>query len=97
MGRGGLVKPIPGGVYRVNESLLRDLRKGVMGEHASNLCGILAYEIAKSVGKKEESFIVDPVVIDELDEIARFSGRPELPRLSIFHALNQEATTLFQF
>ncbi len=91
VGRGGLVKPIPGGVYRVNESLLRDLRKGVMGEHASNLGGILAFEIAKSVGKKGESFIVDPVVVDELDEIARFSGRPELPRLSIFHALNQKA------
>lgn len=91
VGRGGLVKPIPGGVYKVNEALLRDLRQGVMGEHASNLGGILAFEIAKSAGKQEKSYIVDPVVVDELDEIARYSGRPELPRLSIFHALNQKA------
>jgi butyrate kinase len=91
VGRGGLVKPIPGGVYKVNEALLRDLRKGVMGEHASNLGGILAFEIAKSVGKQAKSFIVDPVVVDELDDIARYSGRPELPRVSIFHALNQKA------
>ncbi len=91
VGRGGLVKPIPGGVYRVNDALLRDLRIGVMGEHASNLGGILAYEIAKSVGKQDNSYIVDPVVVDELDDIARYSGRPELPRISIFHALNQKA------
>lgn len=91
VGRGGLVKPIPGGVYKVNESLLRDLRHGVMGEHASNLGGILAYEIAKSAGKQDKSYIVDPVVVDELDDIARFSGRPEMPRVSIFHALNQKA------
>ncbi|MBX3042435.1 MAG: butyrate kinase [Candidatus Kapabacteria bacterium] len=91
VGRGGLVKPIPGGVYKVNESLLRDLRKGIMGEHASNLGGILAFEIAKSAGKEDKSYIVDPVVVDELDEIARFSGRPEMPRVSIFHALNQKA------
>lgn len=91
VGRGGLVKPIPGGVYKVNESLLRDLRHGVMGEHASNLGGILAFEIAKSAKKYDKSFIVDPVVVDELDDVARYSGRPELPRLSIFHALNQKA------
>lgn len=91
VGRGGLVKPIPGGVYKVNQSLLRDLKQGVMGEHASNLGGILAYEISKSAKKEDKAFIVDPVVVDELDEIARFSGRPEMPRLSIFHALNQKA------
>ncbi len=91
VGRGGLVKPIPGGVYKVNNDLLEDLRKGVMGEHASNLGGIIAFEIAKSLGISENSFIVDPVVVDELDDIARYSGRPELPRLSIFHALNQKA------
>ena len=91
VGRGGLVKPIPGGVYRVNDELLEDLRKGVMGEHASNLGGIIAFEIAKSINIPENSFIVDPVVVDELDDIARYSGRPELPRLSIFHALNQKA------
>ncbi len=91
VGRGGLVKPIPGGVYRVNDALLRDLRVGIMGEHASNLGGILANEIARSAKKQNCSFIVDPVVVDELDDIARYSGRPELPRVSIFHALNQKA------
>jgi butyrate kinase len=91
VGRGGLVKPIPGGVYKVSQALLRDLRQGLMGEHASNLGGIIAYEIAKSSGKQNKAFIVDPVVVDELDEIARFSGRPEIPRVSIFHALNQKA------
>ena len=59
------------------------------GQHASNLGGILAHEIAKEVGIK--SFIVDPVVVDELQDIARISGMPELPRRSIFHALNQKA------
>lgn len=91
IGRGGLLKPIQGGVYRVNEDMLNDLRHGIFGEHASNLGGILAYELAKSVNKENESFIVDPVVVDEMNDIARFSGRPELPRISIFHALNQKA------
>lgn len=91
VGRGGLVKPIPGGVYRTNTALLEDLKRGVLGEHASNLGGILAYELAKTVKKQDKSFIVDPVVVDELDDIARYSGRPELPRVSIFHALNQKA------
>ncbi len=91
VGRGGLIKPIQGGVYRVNSSMLDDLKNCLMGEHASNLGAILAYEIANSVGKEKDAYIVDPVVVDELDEIARFSGRPELPRLSIFHALNQKA------
>ncbi|MDX9790652.1 MAG: butyrate kinase [Candidatus Kapaibacterium sp.] len=91
VGRGGLVKPIPGGVYKVNQALLRDLKTGIMGEHASNLGGILAYEIAKSADRQTNAFIVDPVVVDELDDIARYSGRPELPRVSIFHALNQKA------
>jgi butyrate kinase len=91
VGRGGLLKPIPGGVYKVNAKMIEDLRQAIRGEHASNLGGILAYEIAKSVGKDEESYIVDPVVVDELIELARFSGRPEMPRVSIFHALNQKA------
>ena len=91
VGRGGLLKPIPGGVYRVNEKMIEDLRMALRGEHASNLGGILAYEIAKSVGKSEDAYIVDPVVVDEMEDLARFSGRPELPRVSIFHALNQKA------
>lgn len=91
VGRGGLLKPIPGGVYQVNDAMLVDLRKGILGEHASNLGGVLAREIAKAAGKESESFIVDPVVVDEMDDLARYSGRPELPRVSIFHALNQKA------
>ena len=89
VGRGGLLRPIPGGTYSVNEKMIDDLRKAERGEHASNLGGILAQEIAGQF--KAQAFIVDPVVVDELDEIARFSGMPELPRKSIFHALNQKA------
>ena len=91
VGRGGLLKPIPGGVYRVNDKMLADLKSSPMGEHASNLGGILAYEIAKEAGKDVSSFIADPVVVDELCDMARFSGHPKLPRVSIFHALNQKA------
>ncbi|HOK01374.1 MAG TPA: butyrate kinase [Spirochaetota bacterium] len=90
VGRGGLVKPIAGGVYRVNDLLLRDLNAEIMGSHPSNLGGILAHEISKEIGLKE-SFIVDPPIVDEMDEVARISGMPEITRKSIFHALNQKA------
>ncbi len=89
VGRGGLVKPIPSGTYRVDSALLTDLKQGVQGEHASNLGGILAYELAQEGNKL--AFIVDPVVVDELEDIARISGHPGLPRKSIFHALNQKS------
>ncbi len=89
VGRGGMLKPIPGGTYAVSEELLADLKAGVQGQHASNLGGILAKEIGYSIGVP--SYIVDPVVVDELMPIARYSGVPELPRVSIFHALNQKA------
>lgn len=89
VGRGGLLRPIPSGTYEVNDALLEDLKIGVQGPHASNLGGILAYEIASEVNVR--SFIVDPVVVDELTEVARLSGVPELKRISIFHALNQKA------
>ncbi len=89
VGRGGLLKPIEGGTYAVDERLLEDLRIGVQGQHASNLGGIIAYEIAKPMGIP--SYIVDPVVVDELDDVARVSGHPEISRMSIFHALNQKA------
>ncbi|MEC5422308.1 butyrate kinase [Virgibacillus sp. C22-A2] len=88
-GRGGLLQPIEGGTYEVNDLMLHDLSIGYNGEHASNLGGILAHEIA--FGLNVPAFIVDPVVVDELDEIARFSGVPDIPRKSIFHALNQKA------
>ena len=89
VGRGGMLKPIPGGTYAVSDELLHDLKIGVQGQHASNLGGILAREIGDSIGVP--SFIVDPVVVDELIPIARYSGVPELPRTSVFHALNQKA------
>lgn len=89
VGRGGLLKPIEGGTYNVNEKMIEDLKIGVQGQHASNLGGVIAYEIAKSVNIP--AFIVDPVVVDEMDEIARISGMPEIQRKSIFHALNQKA------
>lgn len=89
VGRGGLLKPIEGGTYAVNEEMLDDIKKAERGEHASNLGAMIADEIAKEIGAK--SFIVDPVVVDELSDVARISGVPELPRTSIFHALNQKA------
>lgn len=89
VGRGGLLKPIPGGTYAVSDALLADLKIGVQGQHASNLGGILAREIGDEIGAP--SYIVDPVVVDELTPVARISGMPELPRRSIFHALNQKA------
>jgi butyrate kinase len=88
VGRGGLLKPIEGGTYEVNDEMIKDLKIGVLGEHASNLGGILAYEIAKEIQSK--AFIVDPVVVDELQDVARISGLKEIERVSIFHALNQK-------
>jgi butyrate kinase len=92
VGRGGLIHPIESGVYRINERMKADLRKGVMGQHASNLGGLIADELAKSIPNCL-AFIADPVVVDELQDVARFSGHPEFERHSIFHALNQKATS----
>lgn len=89
VGRGGLLKPIKGGTYSVNDKMLEDLKVGVLGEHASNLGGILANEIASKLNIP--AFIVDPVVVDEMQDVARVSGMPEIDRKSIFHALNQKA------
>ena len=90
VGRGGLLKPIKSGTYEVNERLKEDLRKGVQGEHASNLGGLIASEIASGI-PGARAFISDPVVVDELSEIARITGLPEAPKRSMFHALNQKA------
>lgn len=89
VGRGGLLRPLSGGTYLIGDAILRDLRVGVSGEHASNLGGIIAYEIGKDF--HIPSYIVDPVVVDELEPVARISGIPEIERKSIFHALNQKA------
>lgn len=90
VGRGGLLRPIQGGTYTINDVMVEDLRVGILGEHASNLGGL----IAKQIGDEVEipSYIVDPVVVDEMEDIARVSGSPDINRKSIFHALNQKAT-----
>lgn len=89
IGRGGLIKPIPSGVYEINDALIHDLKHAVR-LHASNLGGLIAHELAILLpGSK--AYIADPVVVDELDDVARISGSPLLPRVSIFHALNHKA------
>ena len=90
MGRGGLLKPVESGVFAVNQKMVDDLRNCTYGEHASNLGGLIAYDIAKTL-PNAKAYIVNPVVVDEFDELARLSGHPLLPRRSIFHALNQKA------
>lgn len=89
VGRGGMLRPMPGGTYKVTEKMVDDLKIGVQGEHASNLGGL----IAKSIGDIEniESYIVDPVAVDEFEDVARISGIPEIERKSQGHALNIKA------
>lgn len=89
--RGGLLKPIQSGVYNINERMKKDLGDDSLREHASNLGALIADEIAKKIPNCK-SYIADPVVVDELQEVARFSGHPKFKRLSIFHALNHKAT-----
>jgi len=90
VGRGGLVRPLESGVYEVNEKLISDLKSSQRGEHVSNLGGLIAHEIAEKIpGCK--AFIADPVVVDEYHAVARLSGLPEIPRRSMFHALNHKA------
>lgn len=90
VGRGGLVKPIESGIYEVDSRMIDDLKAGVLGQHASNLGGIIAHDIAVSL-PNAKAYIVDPVVVDELQPVARISGHPAIERISIFHALNQKA------
>lgn len=89
IGRGGLLKPISGGVYTVNEAMRHDTIHAKR-THACNLGALIAAELAESIPNCS-AFIADPVVVDEMDDVARVSGSPLLPRLSIFHALNQKA------
>ncbi len=89
VGRGGLLKPIKSGTYEINEPMLKHLEIGISGEHASNLGGIIASQLA-SVNNVHK-FIVDPVVVDELQPIARITGIKDIKRTSIFHALNQKS------
>jgi len=91
IGRGGLIKPVESGVYSVNQKMVEDLKSAEFGEDVVNLGGLLAKGIANTI-EGAQAYIADPVVVDELQEIARFTGRPELKRRSIFHALNHKIT-----
>lgn len=88
--RGGLIHPIESGVYEVNSAMISDLEKGVMGDHASNLGGLIAHSLLKKF-PNAGAFIADPVVVDEMQDVARISGHPQFERISIFHALNQKS------
>ena len=90
VGRGGLLKPIESGTYEVSDKMLEDLRACTWGAHASNLGAPLAVRLADE-GGCGKAYIVDPVVVDEMCPLARYSGLPEIERRSIFHALNQKA------
>lgn len=91
VGRGGLLRPMPGGTYIVTDRMVEDLMIGIQGEHASNLGGILAKGIADKENIK--SYIVDPVAVDEFEDIARISGIKEIQRRSLVHALNVKAVS----
>ncbi len=90
VGRGGLVKPVPSGVFLVNDKMKHDLRNSNK-DHASNLGGLIADDIVKSLNNGAVAVIADPVVVDEMDDVARIAGHPLFQRVSIFHALNQKA------
>ncbi len=86
--KGGVIKPMDGGIYGVNEAMLRDIFHP-MAEHESNLGVLIANEIAKQSAKDIQAIIVDPSCVDEMDEIAKISGMPEIERKSIMHTLSQ--------
>ncbi len=87
--RGGLVRQMPGGTYRVNDDLVRDSRIGVSGQHASNLGALIGHELELESGVP--AYIVDPPVVNELSDVAKYSGHPRIERVCVFHALNQRA------
>jgi len=89
VGRGGLLKPLTGGTYEVNKNMIEDLIKAERGEHASNLGAVMAHNLAIKLGIN--SYIVDPVSVDEMEPVARISGLPDLERVSLSHALNMKA------
>lgn len=89
VGRGGVLRPVESGTFEISGKMIDDLRTCRFGEHASNLGALIAKIIADRTGIS--SYIVDPVVVDELDDIARLSGHPNFERRSRFHALNQKA------
>ncbi len=89
VGRGGLLRPLAGGTYLLDDALVNALHHAPGGEHASNLGGIIAFHLGQQI--KVPAYIVDPVAVDEMEPVARLSGHPELPRLSQSHALNMKA------
>ncbi len=89
IGRGGLLKPLSSGLYEVGDTMIKDLENNTYGTHASNLGGLIAHQLAAQVGKK--AYIADPVVVDEMDKVAKMSGLNGIERRSLFHALNQKA------
>lgn len=89
VGRGGLLRPMPSGTYLVTDEMIKDLKVGIQGQHASNLGGLLAKGIADI--EKIPAYIVDPVAVDEFEDIARISGLKEITRKSLVHALNIKA------
>ena len=88
-GRGGLYRPIPSGTYAVNDQVMHDVETAPYGEHPSNLGAYLAKKIGDMVGIP--AFFVDPVCVDEMTEIAHYTGFAEFRRLCQFHALNQKS------
>lgn len=90
IGRGGLTAPVAGGVYEVNRAMLHDCYHAIR-QHACNLGPMLAYDIAGCSDPPCKAYTADPGVVDELDDIARITGSPLMPRITIWHALNQRA------
>jgi len=88
--KGGLLKPMSSGAYTVNEAMITDLNKPE-AEHVSSLGGLIAAALVKEAGLKIKAIVVDPAYVDEMDEIAKISGMPELPRRSILHTLSQHS------
>jgi butyrate kinase len=88
--RGGLLRPLPGGTYSVNDLMLRDAHANLQGEHVSNLSCHLASQSAADY--RCPAFVVDPVSVDEFADLARYSGHPLIERRSLSHALSIHAT-----
>ena len=88
-GRGGLYRPIPSGTYAVNDKVMHDVQTAPYGEHPSNLGAYLARQIGDMVGIP--AFFVDPVCVDEMTEVAHYTGFAEFRRLCQFHALNHKS------
>lgn len=86
MARGGILRPVKSGIYKINKKMLQDLKNAVGGEHASNIAAFIAYRISKE--KNIPSFIVDPISVDEMIPVARISGFKGIERKSLSHALN---------